>query len=217
MPITRREYTALTRNLPDALAHSWIFQCDKPECIWRTAHVDEATALHTQSIHTCPNKGEKRMSKTLIDKLWDLLDEATVTILEWPTADETQNTDTDREKARGEARGIAKCIHVMCVPYYETDGDVVKQALKRYKMANGTIEFEDTPGTAGYNPAPAGTAPVHPRKGAPAAKAAQPELDPKRLAGLKRGIEAGFPSAALAKSYGVSVDFVDGLAIKPSV
>lgn len=85
------------------------------------------------------------MPKSIIEKLWDELDE-TVSLI--------QANPMQTEGERRYAQGLAFALSLMVVPYFTTVQGVSKEALRRYKMRVGELEFEPTPGY-NYNPIPA--------------------------------------------------------------
>lgn len=216
--IIERPFSNLTSHLPDHKAHPWLFECDEDDCFWLTAHRSVMVAERVKEEHlksTCPLKSPMRKERifdmaTLVNLIWDELDKATESIFthDGPVAGEL-------EKVKGEARGLAKAIQIMTTPFYKDADAVVRQAVKRYKMKTGEIKFEETPGAGGYNPMPVD----NPRAGGQATKEktkpkiTEKTLDKKATDGIRMGLKAGFPAAALAKSYGVSIATIEGLAI----
>lgn len=153
---------------------------------------------------------------------WTELDTTTKFLIENKTAFDAGDEEIrdGYNQARGKAVGIAFCIATLSRPYFNDENDdpsvrrVSQWARKRYLMARGDAEFEDTPGVGGFEPH------VPPRRDlAPAAKkkapakAPSPKSDPKtgkfvalndeQKDTLKRAL-GKIPDAALAKLVKIS-------------
>lgn len=92
------------------------------------------------------------MGKSIAEKLWDDLDEA---FAELRQARETNDEGMQRF-AGGKCKGLAISLQHMLAHYYPHVDDVTRECLKRYKIAQGTAEFEPTPGYK-FNPPPPGS------------------------------------------------------------
>lgn len=160
----------LTPN--DAHLYPWIFKCADTRCHWATAHAtqQEADEVRVRHSHeTCPLTGSAHHGEgsivSLAHKMWEQLDEVTRKLMEekpapWTGRDEGDAPPSQREaedayqRERGKAQGFATCIEILSQPHWNEPGSCAKHALKRYRMKKGQIEFEETPGLAGYNPMP---------------------------------------------------------------
>lgn len=139
--------------------------------------------------HTPPTHG-----KSIVEQLWDRLDEM---------IDQIKSLDTMRDPEmpvyQGAAKGLAFAIQLMCQPYYAEEKDVARQALRRWRMRQGDIEWEPTPGYK-YNPPPAGTKYVVEKPKVVANKSV-PTLTTKEKNDARYAINGGIPKSAIAKMH----------------
>lgn len=105
------------------------------------------------------------------------------------------------------ARAYAEVLADMMPPFFDNPDDIVREAVQRYKNRENP-EYE-TPGLGVKTLAPYDTMPyTH----AASPKKAEPQLDDKTQAGIKKALESGmFTVAQLAKSYSVSEATIESL------
>ncbi len=149
--------------------------------------------------------------KSIAEKLWDRLDEVTAFLMQ-----DKESGDYAMLIYKGEARGLAQALVLMCQPYYADERAVSKQALKRWKMKAGEIEHEPTPGYA-YNPPPTGTVYRQPvAKARPVvAKQSNPALSAAALKQARVAVNGGLPKEAVAKVYKVTVAQLEAALATP--
>lgn len=129
------------------------FCCPAPGCyfigrmFWNPADLASEGEEETHHCPTSPEESDMPTGKSIIEKLWDRLDELMDLIM-------SMTDPINKGLLQNEARGIAYAIHLMSTPYFQTIGDVSRESVKRYKMRHGLIEKEPTPGVKGYNPPP---------------------------------------------------------------
>lgn len=80
---------------------------------------------------------------TLTAKLWTELDASTDRFMGIP---KEERQTPDALKAAGEARGLSKAIHIMCIPHYDSSDAVAKLAVQRFKARQAGQEMPPTPG-----------------------------------------------------------------------
>lgn len=151
---------------------------------------------------TPPNHG-----KSIIEQIWDLLDETVAKIKNSKPEDVANWSDL-----KGRAGGLADALVLMTGPWFTDSRAIAREAGKRYKIAQGEIPFEQTPGYH-YNPAPPGT--KYPTskiiKSAVQSKSKQKVetvLTADLATKIKAALQAGMPEAALAHAYKVTVQQV---------
>lgn len=121
-----------------------LFECDKPNCYRRLTFNSPEEVERERQNHKCPYwGGESKVSwsvtKTLVQQMWDLLDDVTNELMD---ADDTKEKDFYKSRARG----IAECIAIFMKPFFETADDIVREAVRRRKArVDGDTEYE-TPG-----------------------------------------------------------------------
>lgn len=225
--------------------HPFTVVCDRPTCMFRTGHQTHPQAEAALDAHrlsnTCPMEGKKsylleetdergqrytavHMSKSTLEKLWDNLDAAYTSLKE--DADFEQN----KSEIKGRCAGLAQAILYMSTPYFTEIKEVTIEAMKRYKIKTGEIEFAPTPGYQ-YNPPPAGTKTYSEAvkrasgeilkevKDKPktevkfvAPKSKLSDLTEETIAALKFAVQSGmFDDKKLADMYGISVADVGSL------
>lgn len=127
----------------DAQALPWMFQCDVDGCLACSVHSTKSAAEEEKSTHPCPMKGFIPLKgKSILERGWDEVDGLMDQI------NDGNLEDIPRTKAQARVRGLAYALSMMSTPHYRSEDDVIRQAIKRYKMRQGTIPFEET---FGYN------------------------------------------------------------------
>ncbi len=245
-----------------AKTHPFTFVCDKFDCYWRTGHRTEQDALDMLAQHdrdgcqlpkrnymldTVDEKGQPytalHYGKSIAEKLWDELDRALdqlkVATAECAQANANGPASTPEPAAistlKGQCQGLAFAIQQMCYPYYPEVKDVTRQAVLRWNMRQGKMEFQRTPGY-NYNPppqgskayeqevtrrkqqasggAPSGNAGTTAKSGARAAGPSKIEksFTEEQRAGIRTARDSGLLSIEqLATNFKVSVDFIKSL------
>jgi len=211
----------------------YTFMCDARDDCWAVGYGStEGYAREMVKGHSCPmpmRRDTMPSGKTIIQKLWDELDDV---------IDKIKAYDNDSAEPigfaedRGYALGLAMSLAFMSIPFFRTQTDILRQAERRYKMRTNQIPWESTPG---YNFMPAGPllqafhaneaakaeptkpapAKAAPRKAAPL-KPAEKVLSASDIDTLRIAIENGIERTVLADVYGVSLAEVNRLVPKPS-
>lgn len=153
-------------------------------------------------------------SPTLVQRMWDMLDETMSSLMNPPG-------DPEKRDLKIRARAQAEFIAMFMKPHFTTADMIAVEARRRYNARQeGTPEYDpeyETPGlgTRRYEPPP-GTPrfsrdakPESTKKtAAPKAKASKP-LPPEAIPGAKMAIESGkFTVAQIAQMYSVSEEAV---------
>ena len=76
--------------------------------------------------------------KSLLEKLWDELDQVVAQIFEW---DKTGSAD-GLFHLKGQAVGLAKAITIFHVPFFTDVKEVSKESAKRYKMKKAGTHYQ---------------------------------------------------------------------------
>ena len=134
--------------------------------------------------------------KSLAEMQWDRLDYL---------IDQIKGTQPEGDDiiplaaAIARANELSSVIMLMCLPYYKTAIEVLRESEKRWKIRNGKRDFEPTPGYR-YNPPPAGTKYVV-AKAAPA-EPTYKTMTESQIKKIRAAHAAGFSQAELAEMYG---------------
>jgi hypothetical protein len=124
----------------------YLFECDQPNCYRRLTFNSLEEVEHERVNHKCPYwGGESKVSwsvtKTLVQQMWDMLDETMVHLMEDRGAPEAWKRE---EKAR--ARAFAECLAIFMRPFFDDADDIAREAARRYRAKkDGDTEYE-TPG-----------------------------------------------------------------------
>ncbi len=203
----------------------WRAEHEVGHCNWGSVFYTRAEAEHALATHQCKQTYQRMNGMSIAEQYWVELDRVIDKIKKGG-----RNADPEAyHKLQGRAGGLAYCIVKACEPYYDAEVDVSKEALRRWKMRNGKMDWEPTPGYQ-YNPQPAheharatlghdapatytqphnrGTAPVAApvsgrRRRAGAATPVEKQLSELEKETIRK-TGGAFPSADLAKMYGVS-------------
>lgn len=132
--------------------------------------------------------------KSIAEQLWDRMDEVMDFIYSMDTM-----RDPELDVYKGEGRGLAFALKLMCQPYFPDEKAVTREAVRRYKMRQGDIEWEPTPGY-NYNPPPAGTKYIVEKPKVAATKSV-PTLTTKEKNDARYAINGGIPKSAIAKMH----------------
>lgn len=117
---------------------------------------DAQMLLDNHECPTPPARNELPTGYSILDKMWDELDDATAALLEqreWRTGTQT----LEGSKLQGYCRGIAFTLSMMTHPHFRTSDEVTREAVRRYKQHQGQVPHTDTPGYHGHNPMPSST------------------------------------------------------------
>lgn len=118
------------------------FACPERNCYRALDFKTLEEAERDRDNHGCPNIGGPTkvswsVGKTLVEQMWDKLDETMEQVMVEQLAE-----------AKVRARAIAECIVIFMEIYFPTTDDVAKEAVRRYNAKkNGDSEYE----TAGLN------------------------------------------------------------------
>lgn len=202
----------------DQAKFPFVFDCDVTGCAWITAHKTRESAEDAETNHPCPKdigrsyvlsetdeKGQPytalHYGKSLNEQLWDRLDSI--------IADIRSGSDNDYNK--GSASALAWAVSKMGGPYYPDTELVLKQAMRRWRMKQGEIDWEPT---AGYhhNPPPPGTKAFESetaRQPRPPQTRKEPIVSETDKTAIKNGLESGFFTVPdLAKAYKITEEQV---------
>lgn len=197
----------------------WRTECDAPDCSMREVAYDQAEAEWIERTHPCPMKYDppRRYSYLSIAEFyWIELDGVVDEIKAW------QGGEDDHQLLiyRGRAGGLAFAIVHACQPYYADEKAVAKESLKRWRIRNGQVDWEPTPGFK-YDPPVPGLAPVQQYRGPDSATPtfnktkidkAISTLGTKKVGDIKRALEQGmFPARDLARVYSVDVAVIEAI------
>jgi hypothetical protein len=210
----------------------YLFECDKPNCYRRFTLNSPEEVERERENHKCPYwGGESKVSwsvtKTLVQQMWDLLDEEVNVLKGDPTVGQI-------EYHKFRARAIAECIAIFMKPFFETADEIVKESIKRWQARqDGDTEYETagigarryevaamahssaTPGwytspDGGYTSDPSRAGRTSSRRSGRGTTAPAPvriRLSPEDQEGIKNA-HAGMPQiftiAVLAKQYGTT-------------
>lgn len=211
----------LSRMGPDVY-ESFTYRCEQdPECMALAYSKNPDSAKRAIDGHICPAPPRRDMvpsGKTVIQKLWDELDEGVDEIKKYP---ESSNI----EGMTGHARGIALALALLSTPWFRSTEDILRQANKRWRMRQGEIPWEQTPGYNFYPAAPLAfaTAPEPAvKKRPPVAKVAKKlapiaptarEFSVDERTMIRNAVHNGLMSiAVLAKTYGVTEERIATIA-----
>lgn len=156
------------------------------------------------------------VGKSLREMQWDQLDLA---------VDRAVDPETDppqKEQAKGEILGIAKCIFLMDQPFWKSPHAVMAEGAERLKMRKGEIPKRATPGCE----VPHSVQELGARTRVTTAKAAPvtkhpldfkiEALDSKVLSRLIKGLRAGMDADFLAEVNNVELPLVKRIAAQPN-
>lgn len=130
----------------------WVAYCTEPNCYFTVSAKDEEQGQKSLDIHKCPYGGsaERMPTGNLIAAMWRELDACMDGIM----LAKTEPSMADKvEHYRSRAGGIATCLYILLgnnmnpTPwYYATQDDITREAVRRYKMRIGEMEWEPTQG-----------------------------------------------------------------------
>lgn len=118
-----------------------LLDCSAPNCFryltFETREEAEADKLN----HPCPWWGGQTkvawsVTKTLVEKLWDMMD---------ADMDQIASGGPMAEYHKNHARGLADATALFMRPFFETADDIVREVVKRKKARDAGEEYE-TPG-----------------------------------------------------------------------
>lgn len=231
-----RGLTRSTARVGNDYRYHFTFFCPDNEACYAVAYgLTEETARRGLANHLCPaeiRRDQHPSGKPASQKMWDELDEVIAKIKNADTVDDGSYAAAVPE-LRGYARGLAMAIAFCGAPYWRDRDDVLRQANKRWKMAQGEIPRESTPGYNAYPVDPADyvrrEVALAPRQtGTTAKKATTKKASPKagsqpaRSLGveeqklIKQAVTGGTPVEDIAKMFGVSVAMVRALTSPPA-
>lgn len=129
--------------------------CDNRECYAVAYGKTEDSVLTQLRGHVCPAPMRRDMhpsGSTSIQKIWHELDETIDGIKAEPEHSDDLTTESSLLQEKAYASALAFTLAIMLNGWYRSREDVLIQANKRWKMRQGTLPFEPTPG---YNYYPA--------------------------------------------------------------
>lgn len=147
MPVKLREAEAPLFE-PLVKKSPWVAYCEEPKCYFVVSAKTEEAAEKSLSIHKCPYHGssERLLDKPLLSAMWRELD-ACMDGLMLAVQENVPAEKVSHYKSR--AGGIATCLFIALggpPGYYTTQDDITREAVRRYKMRIGAMEFEPTQG-----------------------------------------------------------------------
>jgi hypothetical protein len=212
----------------------FLVHCEQPNCYMHMTVNTEEEQAHYLANHKCPYwGGESKVSwsvtKTLVEEMWDMLDETMVHLME-----DRDATDSWKREEKARARAFAECLAIFMRPFFDNADDIAREAARRYRAKKeGDIEYETaglgnrryesaataaaehlsaTPGwygtsNGGYTDDPTKAGAPAPRRAGRAAtgRVAAPvtisDKDVKAMKGAYEGMPQIFTPAVLAKQY----------------
>lgn len=211
----------LARCGPD-IFETFTYRCDQDsECFALAYSKNPDEAKRAIDRHICPAPPRRDMvptGKTVIQKLWDELDELTDSVNKFEDEPETRET-------QGMAVGVALALALLSVPWFRSKEDILLQANKRWRMRQQEIPWEMTPGYNYYPAAPlafAQSEPASVKKRQPVSKAVKTtkaaiiptrefSIDERTM--IRGAVHGGTISVAdLAKMYDVSEERIASIA-----
>jgi len=210
---------------PDVRYHYTYFCDANTECMAVAYGSTEESACRELDGHICPAEVKPDMmpsGKTVLQKMWDLLDGQIDRILD------LNLPEMGQLKAKHEAFGTAMCLAFMSIPYFRSRDDILLHAHKRWQMRTGQIPWEATPGYNYYPAAPLAYAKPEPEpvKTRAPLKAAKKTVKPKadiltpvrdftvaERTMIQDGIhKQGMRPEDLASMFGVTVNRINTIA-----
>lgn len=212
--VEKRDPATIPAN--DGKKYPWMYRCPAPLCFYNITCATEKDAERHRDTHKCPwfaggttTIDWSIMSGSFLEPLWGMLDEQMELIMESPN-------DDVKERARYEARGMAKTLAVLMPPFFHHPDEIAREAKKRYDMRVAQEDYE-TPGIGRLRLKPPQTtldmvaaerpAPTAPRSNAVTSTA---KLGDREKAAIKNAMSVPgmFTEKDLAKTYGVSEDVI---------
>lgn len=219
-----RGITKSTVRIGPDVRHHYTYFCDaNTECMAVAYGSTEESARRELNDHICPAEVKSEMmpsGKTVIQKMWDELDYVINVI----KSDETPEEDKAAWKRSAEA--FALCIAFVSIPYFRSRVDILKQANKRWRIRQGEIPWEATPGYNYYPLATLAYAKPEPEVKRTPLKASKPakkvdapvvvkvrDFSVAERTMIQDGIhKQGMRAEDLASMFGVSVDRIKTIA-----
>lgn len=132
--------------------YPWVAFCDEPTCYFIVSARNVREANESIVKHKCPYGGspDRIPGKPLLSAMWRELDASMDAIMLARThTDPILIGDQKVEHHKSRAGGIATCLFI-CLGgapgYYETQDDITREAVRRYKMRIGELAWEPTQG-----------------------------------------------------------------------
>lgn len=141
--------------------YPWVAYCAEPTCYFIVSAKDEDQGQASLDAHKCPYGGssERIPDKVLMSAIWRELDACMDGIMLAKAGGDGAAEKMAHYKSR--AGGIATCLFIVLggpPGYYVTQEDISREALRRYKMRLGELEWEPTVGDS-YDPLRDGATP----------------------------------------------------------
>lgn len=216
--------TRHTATIGGTLFERFTWRCDKPNC-WYTCtprnagHVDEMKKRHESDCPYAPRRESLPSGLAEIEKLWREVDDVMDALKSGASY-----RDMEGKELQAFVKGLAFSIVMKDKELWPTIKDVAAQALKRWKMRQGEIPFEQTPtrhsndfsgiGQRGGWQAVAGQTPSTPARKAAVTRAAKaapaaPALPANKVRDIKSAKASGmFSDDDIALMYGVTISQV---------
>lgn len=163
MPVMVRE-TKMSIEAREVKKYPYIAFCDQAKCFFIVSARDEVEGVKSLEAHNCPHGGspDRIPGKPLLSAMWRELDACMDGImLARSVVDAADFVDISSENSfikdqqyrleyhKSRAGGIATCLFI-CLGgapgYYESQDDITREAVRRYKMRLGELEWEPTQG-----------------------------------------------------------------------
>lgn len=135
---------------PDIIEHYTFFCPDNDECFAVAYGKTEEGVRAQLKNHVCPAPARRDAhpsGRSVVQKSWDELDDVIDAI---KSGNEYLGMSGDLLK--GYAQGIAEILAFLAIPYFRFAEDILRQANRRWRIRQGEIPWEATPG---YNFFPA--------------------------------------------------------------
>lgn len=133
--------------------YPWVAYCEEPKCYFVVSARDKEQGEKSLAMHRCPYQGspERLPDKSLISAMWRELDACMDGLMLAKAEDPIMVPKVEHYRSR--AGGIAVCLFILLgnnmnpTPwYYATQDDITREAVRRYKMRIGEMEWEPTQG-----------------------------------------------------------------------
>lgn len=118
----------------DAQAHPWIAECHRRDigCYFVVSATTEENGEVALALHTCPHRGGPTkiglmVKVTLLEEVWEMLDEVVDKIMD-PDTDDSEKHDLQQQ-----AKAYAKVICLFMQIYFEFPHEVSAEAKRRWE------------------------------------------------------------------------------------
>lgn len=214
---------------PDVIEHYTFFCPDNDACFAVAYGKTEEGVRNQLKGHVCPAPARRDAhpsGRTPVQKAWDELDD----VIDAIKAGDYSYLGMSGDTLKGYAQGIAEVLAFIAIPYFRFAEDILKHANRRWRIRQGELPWEATPG---YNFYPAQPLEYYKpqvvssggktakralvaKKAAPAPIAKVKSFSADEAAMIRTLIhEQGADAGTVAEMYGVSLDRIMTVAGPP--